>query len=64
MSEPSVPTIYRKLRLSALLIAAGLVVEAITLELAHPLAFMGFLGLAGPLIAAGVVTFLWALVSP
>ena len=54
----------RRLRIAGLLVLAGLFVEAITLLWSHHLAFVLFLGLGGLLIGAGVLLYLWSLVSP
>jgi hypothetical protein len=51
----------RGLRISATLIAAGLLVELFTLFSARPTAFLLFVGLGGLLIAAGIVLYLFAL---
>jgi hypothetical protein len=42
--------LMRRLQLSGLLIALGLVVEAVTLFWSHPTAFLVFLGLGGLLV--------------
>jgi hypothetical protein len=46
-----------------LLIAAGLIVQLTTLIWIHPLAFIAFAMIACPLIAAGVLLFLYSLAS-
>ncbi|MEK6374901.1 MAG: hypothetical protein AABO58_19675 [Acidobacteriota bacterium] len=53
--------IERRLRISALCLAAGLLVELFTLFSARPTAFLLFVGLGGLLIAAGIVLYLWTL---
>jgi len=55
--------IERKLRFAAALILAGLLVQLITLLGNHPLAFLAFIFLGSPLIFAGVVIYLYSLVS-
>lgn len=45
------------------LIAAGLMVQIATTAFVHPLAFVAFLLLACPLVASGVLVFLWAVAS-
>jgi hypothetical protein len=55
--------ISRRLRLSGILIIVGLVVEGLSLVWNHPLSFVAFLGLGGLLLAAGIVLYLWTLVS-
>jgi hypothetical protein len=56
--------IVKRLRLAGLLILAGLAVEAISLGWNHPLSFIAFLGLGGLLLAAGILVYLLALVTP
>jgi hypothetical protein len=53
----------RRIRWSGLLIVVGLVLQMFTLPLTHPLAFVGFLVLGCPLVAAGILLFLYSLVS-
>ena len=55
--------IEKRLRLSGLLLIAGLLVELITLNWSHPTAFLFFLLLGGLLMATGIVTYLFSLVS-
>jgi hypothetical protein len=69
MTEPS-PTpqkthafISKRLKLSGILISAGLIVEGLTLLWSHPLSFVAFLGIGGLLLAVGIVLYLWTLVS-
>lgn len=61
MPDPS--PLLRRLRLAGLLVLLGLAVEAVTLLWSHHLAFVLFLALGGLLIAAGVLLYLWSLVS-
>jgi hypothetical protein len=56
-------TIERRIRWSGLLIVAGLLLQMATLPLTHPLAFMFFLMVGCPLVAAGVLLFLYSLAS-
>lgn len=56
--------IDRRLRRAALLIGPGLAIQAVTLGSSHPLAFIAFLFPGALLVAAGIVLFLWAIVSP
>jgi hypothetical protein len=56
-------TIERPIRWSGLLIVAGLLLQMSTLPLIHPLAFLFFLMVGCPLVAAGVLLFLYSLVS-
>jgi hypothetical protein len=53
----------RRLRLSSILIAAGLLVEMMTLFWSHPLTFIAFLLLGGTLLGAGIVLYLYSIVS-
>ncbi|HEV7505492.1 MAG TPA: hypothetical protein VGS07_11315 [Thermoanaerobaculia bacterium] len=55
--------LIRRLQLSGLLVALGLVVEAITLFWSHPTAFLVFLGLGGLLVAAGVLLYLFTIAT-
>ena len=63
MMETGHQVVYKRLRLAGILIAFGLVTEAITLVWNHPLAFMSFLGLGVLLMVVGMVLFLWTIVS-
>ena len=60
MKERAIET---RIRRAAMLIAAGLVIQASTLLRVHPLSFVIFLGLACPLILAGSLLYLISLVS-
>lgn len=55
--------IEKRIRLSGLLLIAGLLVELASLHWSHPTAFLFFLLLGGLLMAAGVVVYLLSLVS-
>ena len=57
-------SLHRRLRLSGGLVSAGLLVELISLYWTHPLAFVSFIVLGGVLAAAGVLMYLYAIVSP
>ena len=52
-----------RIRLSALLLLLGLVVEAVTLSILHPLSFIAFASFGVLLIAAGIVVFLLTLLN-
>ena len=52
-----------KLKRASLLIATGMAVQLLSLLKVHPLAFMAFLLVGCPLVAAGILLYLWALVS-
>jgi hypothetical protein len=56
-------TIERRIRWSGILIVLGLVLQMLTLLWTHPLAFMCFLMIGCPLVAAGMLLFLYSLVS-
>lgn len=55
--------VERRLRLSGILVALGLLVEMVTLRWAHPTAFLFFMLLGGTLLAAGIVLYLLTLVA-
>ncbi len=55
--------LVRRLKLAGLLVSAGLLVEVGTLYWSHPLAFLAFLGLGGLLVGAGILLYLYSLVS-
>jgi hypothetical protein len=63
MSTGGAQHFHRRLRISGVLIILGLVVELLSLIRIHPLAFMGFLVIGGGLLLAGVVLYLFSLVS-
>lgn len=56
-------TIERRIRWSGMLIVLGLLLQMLTLLWTHPLAFMCFLMIGCPLVAAGMLLFLYSLVS-
>ena len=53
----------RRIRWASFLVGAGLLVQLGSLLLIHPLAFMAFLMIGCPLMAAGIVLYLFSLVS-
>jgi hypothetical protein len=55
--------IVQRLRISGILTILGLLVEALSLIRIHPLSFLGFMFIGGGLLAAGVLTYLYALVA-
>jgi hypothetical protein len=64
--SPSAPPprhhpIERRIRIAGALVAAGLVAQLISFLWIHPLAFMAFLLIGLPLVAAGIVMFLLAI---
>ena len=52
-----------RLRIAGFCIFLGLAVEGISLRWTHPLAFLGFMFIGGGLLVAGVVTYLYSVVS-
>jgi hypothetical protein len=55
------PGIKRRIRQAGLLIGLGLLVQLLTFVWIHPLAFLTFLTLGCPLVAAGVLLYLYSL---
>ena len=53
----------KRLRLAGMLLIFGLLVEAVCLLWARPLAFIVLVGAGGFLCAAGIVVYLYSLVS-
>jgi hypothetical protein len=53
----------RRLQIAGVFLILGLLVEALCLVWKGPLAFLLFLGLGGILLFAGIVIFLFSLVS-
>ena len=53
----------RRLRISGILIALGLLVEALSLMRVHPLAFLGFMFIGGAFLIAGIAVYLFSVVS-
>lgn len=62
-TAPQAPIIERRLRWAGVLIAVGLMVHLTTFIWIHPLAFIAFATIACPLIAAGILLFLYSLAS-
>ena len=56
-------TLESGLRSAGYLIATGLLVQIGASWWHHPLAFIVFVSVAGPLVAAGVLLFLWTIAS-
>ena len=52
-----------RLRISGILIALGLLVEALSLVRIHPLAFLGFMFIGGAFLLAGIAIYLYSIVS-
>jgi hypothetical protein len=62
MQIPLVPSsMNKRLRISAILIAVGLVVELLTLEWDHLLSFIIFISLGAVLLVVGILFFLFSL---
>lgn len=53
----------RRLRIAGVLIILGLIIEAFSLIWVHALAFILFALIGGLLIALGILTYLYSLVS-
>ena len=56
------PVIESRLRLASLLVSLGLLILLLTLVKIHPLAFVAFTIIGLPLVAAGVLVFLYSIV--
>ena len=52
-----------RLQVSGLLIASGLAIELATLFWNHPVSFFLFLSVAAGLVTAGMLLFLWSIVT-
>lgn len=57
------PLIEQRIRWAGLLVALGLAVQLITFIWIHPLAFIAFAVIGCPLVGAGVLLYLYSLVS-
>jgi hypothetical protein len=55
--------LQRKLKTAAWLLIAGLAVEGITLNWAHPTSFVLFIIVGGVLVFAGIMLYLTAIVT-
>jgi len=55
--------IESRIRWAGMLIVVGLVLQMLTLLWTHPLAFMCFLMVGCPLVGAGVLLYLYSIVS-
>jgi hypothetical protein len=60
---PAVPIVEKRVRLAAVLISLGMLVQIITLLRIHPLAFMAFILIECPLVLAGILLYLYSIVS-
>ena len=56
--------ITNALKWSSLLVVAGVSVQLLCLIYVHPLSFITFLSVGCPLVGAGVVLYLYSLLSP
>jgi hypothetical protein len=59
----SVEALHRRLKLSSILVSAGLLVEVVTLFWSHPLTFVAFIVLGGTLVGMGILLYLYSIVS-
>jgi len=59
----STDPLERKLQLSGIILILGLVVESLCLLGHGPIAFMLFVGLSGVFFAAGILLYLYSLLS-
>jgi hypothetical protein len=59
----SIDGLEKQIRLAGVLLIFGLLVEAICLLWARPLAFILLVGIGGLLCGAGIVAYLYSLVS-
>ena len=55
--------IERRIRWASVMIGSGLLLQFFTLLRVHPLAFVVFLAIGCPLVAAGGILYLWTLVA-
>jgi hypothetical protein len=58
-----VTSMERRIRWSGMFIVAGLLLQLATLPWTHPLAFVFFVMVGCPLVAVGILLFLYSLVS-
>jgi hypothetical protein len=62
-SPMSVEALHRRLKVSSILVSAGLGVEVATLFWSHPLTFVAFILLGGTLVGMGILLYLYSIVS-
>jgi hypothetical protein len=60
--QASPPLVEKKIQWAAVLVAAGLLVQVLSFVRVHPLSFVAFLVIGCPLVAAGIVVYLYSLV--
>jgi polyferredoxin len=53
----------KRIRISAVLLILGLLIEAFSLHWAHPTAFVVFVGIGGTMIGAGILLFLYSVLA-
>ena len=66
MTEPAVAPasrLLRRLRVAAILMVMGLLIEVFTLRSVHPFAFLSFAFFGMTLVGVGVLLYLYAIVS-
>jgi hydrogenase/urease accessory protein HupE len=63
LNRPQASPIEHRLRWAGFLIAVGLVIQLTTFIWVHPLAFIAFIVIGCPLVGAGVLLYLYSLVS-
>jgi hypothetical protein len=59
----TITSMERRIRWSGILVFTGLAVQLLTFLWAHPLAFVCFLLAGCPLVGAGILLYLYSLVS-
>lgn len=57
-------SIERRIQVAGIILIAGLLIEALCLLWARPISFVIFVAVGGLFLFAGVVVFLFSLVSP
>lgn len=62
-ADKNTPLVEKRLRWAGLLVALGLVVQLVTFIWIHPLAFIAFAVIGCPLVLAGVLLYLYSIVS-
>ncbi|HXJ92261.1 MAG TPA: hypothetical protein VMT20_05210 [Terriglobia bacterium] len=62
-SSAGAPVVEKRLRLAGLLICLGLLALLLSLIKVHPLSFVAFAMITCPLVLAGIVLFLYSIVS-
>jgi hypothetical protein len=59
----TIEALHRRLKTSGILISGGLLLEVATLYWSHPLTFVAFIVLGGSLVGAGILLYLYSIVS-